>query len=318
MKINLLNGKAMQTTKGWGISACWWSQACKDSDTQDKIIDLLYGKDGLGQVIGSECITVDPGQQGGDFKVYWTPQLGDAIKNPTLAKAVVTGLEDVGEEQATTVATGTLKNGADIVTGLANGSVVLTGLGSGSDVVTGLGSGSDVVIGLGSGSDVVTGLGSGNDIITDATPSKSNFLTGLSGDAQQGVSYVSDVTVTFSLSENSGSGGIPVVTKVECVGNQLQVTTQYLVPVVTVTKKKLGFTTGQAVADLTLTKSGLLKGGLTKAGLETAGLETTTLAKKALETTTLKTETVAINTQPANVPKMPTQNPNNNNNNNNN
>ena len=48
MKINLLNGKAMQTTKGWGTSACWWSQACKDSDTQDKIIDLLYGKDGLG------------------------------------------------------------------------------------------------------------------------------------------------------------------------------------------------------------------------------------------------------------------------------
>ncbi len=48
MKINLINGKALQTTKGWGTSACWWSQACADSDTQDKIIDLLYGKDGLG------------------------------------------------------------------------------------------------------------------------------------------------------------------------------------------------------------------------------------------------------------------------------
>ena len=48
MKINLSNAKTLQTTKGWGTSACWWSQACKDSDTQDKIIDLLYGKDGLG------------------------------------------------------------------------------------------------------------------------------------------------------------------------------------------------------------------------------------------------------------------------------
>ncbi|MBE6719199.1 MAG: hypothetical protein E7571_00905 [Ruminococcaceae bacterium] len=48
MKINFNSAKRLQTTKGWGTSACWWSQACTDSDTQDKIIDLLYGKDGLG------------------------------------------------------------------------------------------------------------------------------------------------------------------------------------------------------------------------------------------------------------------------------
>lgn len=48
MKINLSTAKKLQTIKGWGTSACWWSQACADSDTQDKIIDLLYGKDGLG------------------------------------------------------------------------------------------------------------------------------------------------------------------------------------------------------------------------------------------------------------------------------
>ena len=48
MKIHLDAAKDLQTIKGWGTSACWWSQACADSDTQDKIIDLLYGDDGLG------------------------------------------------------------------------------------------------------------------------------------------------------------------------------------------------------------------------------------------------------------------------------
>ena len=48
MKINFYSAQPLQTTKGWGTSACWWSQACKDPETQDKIINLLYGKDGLG------------------------------------------------------------------------------------------------------------------------------------------------------------------------------------------------------------------------------------------------------------------------------
>ncbi len=48
MKINFYSVQPLQKTKGWGTSACWWSQACKDPETQDRIIDLLYGKDGLG------------------------------------------------------------------------------------------------------------------------------------------------------------------------------------------------------------------------------------------------------------------------------
>lgn len=37
----------MQTLYGWGTSACWWSQYCKNEDDQNKIIDLLYGDNGL-------------------------------------------------------------------------------------------------------------------------------------------------------------------------------------------------------------------------------------------------------------------------------
>jgi O-glycosyl hydrolase len=48
MNINLKNAKTMQTLYGWGTSACWWSQYCADSETQDKVTDLLYGDDGLG------------------------------------------------------------------------------------------------------------------------------------------------------------------------------------------------------------------------------------------------------------------------------
>ncbi|MBR3149978.1 MAG: hypothetical protein IKF64_07400 [Eubacterium sp.] len=48
MKINFYSAQPLQITKGWGTSACWWSQACKDPETQDEIINLLYGKDGLG------------------------------------------------------------------------------------------------------------------------------------------------------------------------------------------------------------------------------------------------------------------------------
>ena len=47
MKINLSNAKELQTLKGWGTSACWWSQYCADEETQNKIASLLYGDDGL-------------------------------------------------------------------------------------------------------------------------------------------------------------------------------------------------------------------------------------------------------------------------------
>ncbi len=48
MKINLKNAKHMQTLKGWGTSACWWSQYCRDEKTSDEIARLLYSKSGLG------------------------------------------------------------------------------------------------------------------------------------------------------------------------------------------------------------------------------------------------------------------------------
>ncbi|MCH5170264.1 MAG: hypothetical protein J1F24_03145 [Oscillospiraceae bacterium] len=47
MEINLKNAKKMQTLKGFGTSACWWSQYCK-GDAAEKIAELLYGKTGLG------------------------------------------------------------------------------------------------------------------------------------------------------------------------------------------------------------------------------------------------------------------------------
>lgn len=48
MKINLTNPAKMQTLKGWGTSACWWSQYCKDESTAKEIARLLYSDDGLG------------------------------------------------------------------------------------------------------------------------------------------------------------------------------------------------------------------------------------------------------------------------------
>lgn len=47
MKLDLRNAKRMQKIYGWGTSACWWSQYCKDADTQNKIAELLYGDSGL-------------------------------------------------------------------------------------------------------------------------------------------------------------------------------------------------------------------------------------------------------------------------------
>ena len=47
MKINLKEAEKLHTLKGWGTSACWWSQACPKGETADKIAHLLYGSDGL-------------------------------------------------------------------------------------------------------------------------------------------------------------------------------------------------------------------------------------------------------------------------------
>lgn len=47
MKINLKSAKEMQTIKGFGTSACWWSQNCKGRAAEE-IAELLYGNSGLG------------------------------------------------------------------------------------------------------------------------------------------------------------------------------------------------------------------------------------------------------------------------------
>lgn len=47
MNINLKSAKKMQTLYGWGTSACWWSQYCENEKTQNEIVDLLYGDNGL-------------------------------------------------------------------------------------------------------------------------------------------------------------------------------------------------------------------------------------------------------------------------------
>ena len=47
MKINLYSAKRLQTLYGWGTSACWWSQAVSDENTQSELAELLYGNSGL-------------------------------------------------------------------------------------------------------------------------------------------------------------------------------------------------------------------------------------------------------------------------------
>ena len=47
MNIDLKNAKKLQTLKGWGTSACWWSQYCADEKTAKEIAELLYGNSGL-------------------------------------------------------------------------------------------------------------------------------------------------------------------------------------------------------------------------------------------------------------------------------
>lgn len=46
MEINLKSARKMQTLKGWGTSACWWSQYCTGKAADD-IAQLLYSDSGL-------------------------------------------------------------------------------------------------------------------------------------------------------------------------------------------------------------------------------------------------------------------------------
>lgn len=47
MIVNLKEAKELQTLKGFGTSACWWSQYCSDEKTAQEIAELLYGDSGL-------------------------------------------------------------------------------------------------------------------------------------------------------------------------------------------------------------------------------------------------------------------------------
>ena len=39
MKIDLSNAQKLQEIKGWGTSACWWSQACPKGEITDVTVD---------------------------------------------------------------------------------------------------------------------------------------------------------------------------------------------------------------------------------------------------------------------------------------
>ena len=45
--VDLKNAEERQTLKGFGTSACWWSQNLSDETTIDEISDLLYSEKGL-------------------------------------------------------------------------------------------------------------------------------------------------------------------------------------------------------------------------------------------------------------------------------
>lgn len=48
MKIDLNGAETRQIIKGYGASACWWSQNVAEEKTAKELCALLYGKDGLG------------------------------------------------------------------------------------------------------------------------------------------------------------------------------------------------------------------------------------------------------------------------------
>ncbi len=47
MKISLINAKHIKAIKGFGASACWWSQQLKDEKAADYLAELFYGGSGL-------------------------------------------------------------------------------------------------------------------------------------------------------------------------------------------------------------------------------------------------------------------------------
>lgn len=80
IKIDLKNAEKKQTLKGFGTSACWWSQNISDEKTADEISDLLYTEKGLNLNIyrynigggwnSSNCRVSNPWRMCESFLVY--------------------------------------------------------------------------------------------------------------------------------------------------------------------------------------------------------------------------------------------------------
>lgn len=80
IKINLKGAEKKQTIKGFGTSACWWSQNISDDKTAQEISDLLYSEKGLNLNIyrynigggwdESNCRVLNPWRKCESFLVY--------------------------------------------------------------------------------------------------------------------------------------------------------------------------------------------------------------------------------------------------------
>lgn len=78
--LDLRNAEKKQILKGFGTSACWWSQNISDEKTADEISDLLYSQKGLNLTIyrynigagwnSSNCRVTNPWRKCESFFVY--------------------------------------------------------------------------------------------------------------------------------------------------------------------------------------------------------------------------------------------------------
>ena len=78
--LDLRNAEKKQILKGFGTSACWWSQNISDEKTADEISDLLYSQKGLNLTIyrynigagwnSSNCRVSNPWRKCESFFVY--------------------------------------------------------------------------------------------------------------------------------------------------------------------------------------------------------------------------------------------------------
>ena len=183
----------------------------------------------------------------------------------------------------------------------------LDGSQAGITVVTGLGSssGSSNSGGSQSGSAGASGGGSNSadEVVVDLEKTKANFVTGLgtgtdvvtnisSASSGDGIEYVSDVSLALTTGNGTPpQGSVQVVVSVECSNGSIVEQTAYLSLVVT--KRKLqstkgGFTTSQAVTEVTPITASLVTTELTSSeAIIDATPTMATLTKATLNTTEL-------------------------------